>query len=73
MAPKVLQKLKIKNIPNNYSMSSNLKFDLTDKDQKHMIYKQFVVVFLEKLRRNELQPCSATIFKSWKDPRQEDI
>ena len=64
MAPKVLQKLKIKNIPNNYSMSSNLKFDLTDKDQKHMIYKQFVVVFLEKLRRNELQPCSATIFKS---------
>ena len=53
MAPKVLQKLKIKNIPNNYSMSSNLKFDFTDKDQKHMIYKQFVVVFLEKLRRNE--------------------
>ena len=53
MALKVLQKLKIKNIPNNYSMSSNLKFDLTDKDQKHMIYKQFIVVFLEKLRRNE--------------------
>ena len=45
MVDKVLEKQWIKNISNNYSMSGNIKFHLTDKNQKRMTYKQFVAVF----------------------------
>ena len=42
MAAILLGKVKIENTSNIYSFSGYLKFEFMDKDQKHMIYKQFV-------------------------------
>ena len=41
MKAKVVRIVK-KNIINTYAVSNYLEFNFTDKDQKHMIYKQFV-------------------------------
>ena len=39
----VLDKVKAENITNIYNVANDLEFVLTDKDQKHQTYKQFVV------------------------------
>ena len=42
LADVVLGKVKVKYIPNAYSILNELKFDLADKDLKYVLHKQFV-------------------------------
>ena len=53
LAAVVLGKVKVKYIPNAYSILNELKFDLADKDLKYVLHKQFVqtTIAIAELRR----------------------